>query len=232
MKEKLKSKFSDVILTFLSSVIAIYLFLKSNSFLVSLMETLGVPAERVNMLLGVYFSTIVSVIYVLMLLFLVVFQKSLSFIARPKIVISFYNKKGKTEHELDFKEQPEEPRYLKISFLAKFSSFQLFLLRDILKAKVLISLNPKMCAIELYEGFVGTNDDYKIIEHSLQCDFFPKFLPSSEEKGLDTELSLLLINSAKGEIIVGLDLSDTNKVFKMLFKNYCKFDVVPIRLEG
>lgn len=232
MKEKFKSKFSDVILTFLSSVIAIYLFLKSNSFVESLMESLGVPAERVNMLLGVYFSTIVSILYVLMLLLLVLFRNLLNFFARPKIVISFYNKKGKIEHELDFKEQPEEPRYLKVSFFAKFSSFQLFLLRDILKAKVLISLNPKMCAIELYEGFVGINEGYKVIEHSLQCDFFSKFHPSKEEKGLDTALSLLLINSANGEIIVGLDLSESNRIIKMLFNNYCKFKVAPIRLEG
>lgn len=232
MKEKLKSKFSDVILTFLSSAVAIILFLKSTSFMMSLMDSSGVPKERVNQLLGVYFSTIVSFLYVLLLLLLVFLQNILSFFAKPKIVISFYNKKDKKEQELDFKEQPEEPRYLKVSFMAKFSSFQLFFLRDVLKAKVLISLNPKMCAIELYEGFVGTNEDYKVINHSLQCDFFPKYHPSREEKGLDTELSLLLMNSANGEIIVGLDLSESNKLFKILFKNYCKFEVAPIRLEG
>lgn len=241
MKDKLKAKSLDVLLTFFSSVIAIYLYFKSSSFVESLMDPTDLSKENIKMLLALYFSTIIAIVYTFLLCILVIFEKICAFFARPKVTVTFFNKNGKKEYELDFKEHPGQPLYVKVSFMAKFSRFQLFVLNTILNAKIMISLNPKLWAIELHNGFVGDDADYKVVEGSLRCNLFAKYLPSKEEKGFYTELSLLLISPADGEVKVNLDLSEVGvgkfksmvgNVNQFLFNNYCKFEVDPIILKG
>lgn len=231
MKERFRNKLPDVLLTIVSTVIAIYILSLTNAWIESfLVESLKASVQRVNFYIGIYFTVLVAVIYVAILGILVLFQMWTDFLSSPKITICFEDKKGKTAHEIDFKDQPDEPKYLKVSFLAKFSSFQLFVLKDLCKAKVLISLNPNMCAIELHEGFIGDNQHYNVVEGALQCDIFSLFQESKEEQRLYIELSLLLMNPAKGEIKAKLGFS--NSFLNFLFKNYCKFQVSTIILEG
>lgn len=231
MKERLKNKLPDVLLTIISTMAAIYILSISNAWVESfLIESLKIPVQKVNFYIGIYFTSLVGIIYVLILIVIVLIQRFTDFLSSPKITIYFDDKKGKRAHEIDFKDQPDEPKYLKVSFLAKFSSFQLFVLRDLCKAKVLISLNPNMCAIELHEGFIGDNQHYDVVEGALQCDIFSLFQESKEEQRLYIELSLLLMNPAKGEIKANLGFS--NSFLKFLFKNYCEFQVSTIILEG
>lgn len=231
MKEKLKAKLPDFLLTLVSSLIALYLLLKTDAAIESyLIDTLKVSAKRVPLVIGTYFSLLMTLIYVIILMCVVKIEEWVSFFSRPRITVAFYDKRQKEAHYIDFKDYPEEPKYLKVSLSAKFSSFQLYILKNLLKAKVLISLNPKMCAIELYEGFIGDNQYYDVIDGSLQCDIFSLFQASQEERQLDIELTLVLVNAAKGEVKANLGCS--NSFVNSICKRYCKFKVSDINLEG
>ncbi|MEK4646492.1 hypothetical protein MKY22_00860 [Exiguobacterium sp. FSL W8-0210] len=231
MKEKLKTKLPDFLLTLLSSLIALFLLVKSNATVESyLLETLEVPKDRIALVIGTYFSLMVTLIFIIILSILTIIEKLLMFFSRPKVVITFYDKKGKIAHEIDFKESPGQPKYLKVALTTKFSSFQLYALKNLLQAKMLISLNPNMCAIELHNGFIGNSKYYKVVDGALECDIFSLFQASDEEQRLDIDLSLLLMNSAQGEVKANLSFS--NSFSNLLLKRYCKFKVSTINLEG
>lgn len=232
MKKKIKSKFIDAIATFIGSLIALYLSQKLNPIFISYFNYLKWKPTSIEKVEGIVFSFFVALGFIVVLAFFGIINWILERITFPKVKVSFFNQKDKKIQELDFSDSPEEPHYLKICFDAKFTKIQLWFLKQILKAKVVIRLNPKMCTIELAKGFIANNEDFYLENGSITFDIFSKYSSSSQYSSIYLQLNLLLVQAAKGEIKLELDLSKSPFLSKHLFINYCKFQLEQFTIQG
>ncbi|HFC9375375.1 hypothetical protein [Enterococcus faecium] len=232
MFKQIKSKGFDAFATFLGSLIALYLYDKFSPVLLSLCNFLNLTEDTTGKIESMVFSLLVAIGFIVILSIWITIKWFLSNFSSPKIQVSFFNQKNKVINELDMKDEIEEPHYLKICFNAKFSRFQLWFIKKILKANLVITLNPQMCSIELAEGFLANSEDFYLKNQSLYFDIFSKYKASKVSTTVYIELSLLLVLPAKGEVKMELDLSRTNCVFKYLFMNYCKFNMSKLSIEG
>jgi hypothetical protein len=232
MKELIKSKSIDALATFIGSFIGMYIYNKTLPHIESLLNSMEFGEGTISNILGVMFSFFISAGFMFVLFLFLVIRSLSSTLGRPMIRVDFFDIKGKNTYDLDFRESPQESQYLNISFMAKFSAIQLWFLRDILRAKIFIMVNPKMCAFELAEGFVANSEDYSSRGQSLYFDIFSKYSPSDKVKAINTEVNLLLVHSAEGEIKFGLDLSDSCLFVKHTCMHYCKFEIKDFSIKG
>lgn len=232
MKGKIKSKALDAVAAFFGSFLALYIFNiitpTLNSFFVYMKwETSSVEKAEdfiLAFLIAIGFISVLLIFWLITTLF--------SNFKSPEIRVTFLDQRNKHIQELDFRDESQEPQYLKISFSAKFSRVQLWFLQKVLKARLIISLNPKMCSIELAEGFIADNEDFQLENQSVYFDIFSKYSPSDEPKSIYAELSLLLVHSAEGEIKIMLDLSQSFGLYKYIFVDYCKFNIEKFSTQG
>lgn len=232
MWEKIKPKALDTLATFLGSFIGLYMFNKFSPLTSSLFVYLNWEEELVEQAQSFVWALFIAVGFIIVLISFGVVKALYSQLSAPSIIVTFLNQRNKFIQELDFSDDYEEPHYLKISFKTRFSKIQLWFIKSVLKAKIKVSFNPKMCSIDLAEGFIANNKDFYLEDHSIYFDFFSKYSPSKEISSIYMELNLLLIHSAEGRINIELDLSKTSKIHKCLFMNYCKFDVADFIIEG
>lgn len=232
MKEKIKSKFIDAIATFFGSLMALGLSHKFMPIFTSYFNYLKWEPTRIEKAEGIVFAFFVAVGFIIVLAFFGIIKWIWESITFPKVKVSFFNQKDKKIQELDFRDSPEEPQYLKICFDAKFTKIQLWFLKRILNAKIVIRLNPQMCAIELAEGFIANNEDFYLENGSITFDIFSKYSSSSEYSSIYLQLNLLLVQAARGEIKLELDLSKSPFLSKYLFINYCKFQLEQFTIQG
>lgn len=232
MNDKIKSKLVDTLATFIGSFIGLYLFNNVSPSLFNLLNYLGWKQETIGKAQGFVWAFSIAIGFILVLILFEIIIWLFGTFSLPKITVTFLNQKNKEIDELDFSDEIKEPHYLKICFKARFNEMQLFIIKNVLKAKIKVYTNPKMCSFELAEGFIANNNDFYNKGNLIYFDLFSKFSPSKEYSEINVELNLLLIHSARGTVNIELDLSELSPFFKFIFKKYCKFKIGRFTISG
>jgi hypothetical protein len=222
-KEKLKEKLTDAVCTFLGSILALlvyYLiyghirkfFLGFNYF----------PKGFVDVIMGVIFSTLVALGFLLISFFLI-WWESIIFYKKPVVDITFYNENKVKLNKLNFARTPEEPKFLKIKFETQLGVLQAKIIR-LIKPVILINTNPQMCAFEFDDGFPYEINNYRIENNIINCDIMKLFGVSTVPVSTNMDFNVQLIMPANGVIKIEIVPQTSSRFLKALFKYYCKFE--------
>ncbi|GEK89986.1 hypothetical protein SAMN04488100_13129 [Alkalibacterium putridalgicola] len=232
MKEKIKSKYLDTIATFVGSFMALFFYNKSAPYLISFINNYSWSENNEELVKSFILSLFIAIGYILVLLIFWLFTSLFSTVLAPKVEVAFLNIRNNNIQELNLGDNPEEPYYLKIEFKAKFSKIQLWILKNLLKARIFISSNPTMVSFDLAEGFIASDKDFKLHNQCVYFDLFSKFSSSTKSATINVELNLLLVQSATGDLKFNLDVSNAPFLLKNIFSNYCKFKIEKFIILG
>ncbi|MFK4912062.1 MULTISPECIES: hypothetical protein [Lactococcus] len=227
MKNKLKEKAFDLLCTFLGSFPAFYIYQLSAGNICIFLKKSDFPKTLIDMILASYFSLLVGLGFILALFLIIL----LSFFKKPEVNITFYNEQQTQIGFLDFTIEKEEPKFLRIKFETKLKKFQKIII-DWLNIEIQVSTNPKMCKIELDEGFSFHNEDYKSVSDRFMCNVFRNFQNSDNSTSVSVDVNVLLINKATGEIKVESALVGEVSLIKRILRNYCKYNVNQLIIKG
>ncbi|MCT0506804.1 hypothetical protein [Lactococcus cremoris] len=230
MKNKIKDKSFDLVCTFLGTIPAIYFYRWSSTYITNLFKNLSMSKGIIDIILTAVLSFYVSIGFIVALFLL----WCISFLKRPKIYVSFYNEAKTQINYLDFTVEKDEPQFLSIKIETRLRWLQKKII-DLTNPQIQISTNTTMCKIELDEGFIYQNDDYKSIEQKFLCDIYRNFQVSGKNASISVDVSVLLIRKATGEIKVESVFDKENfftSFIKSIFKYYCIYDVKPLKIRG
>lgn len=230
-KEIIKSKAIDALFTFLGSIVAFIFYIKNIQKIQNYLKNNGFTDNNIDLLSGLFFSTLTVVWFIILYLLALCMVKISERIWRPVVKVTFKDESGNRNYHIQFIGELPEPQYLRIVFTAKFSKLQLLLLK-LIKAKVIIKTNPKMCSFELDYGFISQDTDITLYEQGIIYDLFKKYDSSTELNDIYLDVNLQIVSPGKGEIKVELHLFNMPKIFILLFGWYGKFSVDKIELNG
>lgn len=232
MKEKIKSKSLDAVATFIGSILALFFSNKVMTNIQAFFNTLKISTETQRTLSTIIFALFVAIGYISVLIIFKIISSILAYFFRPLIKINFKNEKGKPITFLDI--TSDEPEYVNIEVNSKFNRLQLWIICELLKAKLVILVNPRMCSIELAEGYIATDSIYSMDKSNgtIHCNIFTMYSSSKKYKPIDIELNILRTLRADAEFKIKLDITDC-KLAKLIFlEEYCKFKIEEFRIEG
>lgn len=194
-------KIFDSFLIFVGSILTICLMDKVEPGIIRSLEYLNMKQETQTKALGALFSFIVVIIVV----FLNGIKKLFCWVwlgaRKPRLIVEFRNEKDQTINKLDFTKDPEEPQYLRIVLRGQFNSFQ-YTIINLLKMRIYLEINPRICTIELNKGYIESSEKYIEWNQGLIYDLFSDFRVSKQEKELYIDLNLKQIHLGRAEILV------------------------------
>lgn len=231
-KEKIANKLFDALLVLIASIITIILKKYYSPYIGKFIKFFDLDESNAIKIETIFFSFMVALIYVVILIMYWFIKSLFSVFSRPEIKVEFFNNNDEPITTLYFNNTLEDIKYLKISLKSKFNKLQLYLLNKYLNANLKISINPKMCTIELYEGFIAKNLEYHVKDNDVVFDFFSKYSPSKNEKNIIVELNIMLMHLGEGEAIVSLEIPEYYKFRKLIFEKYCKINVSQLDIKG
>lgn len=228
MRDKLKEKSLDLICTFIGSILAISLYSLvlpiENKILVSLNWNKQIIVAIENFTL----SSFVAIGFIVSFLLL---TKISVFFVTPKIIISFYNTENVETSEIDFRDDNQEPKFVKVKFEVKLNKFQKKIIEKY-PPKILISSNPRMCEFELDRGFIFDNQDYCSNEKGFVCDIVKNFQNSDKTTSISVDINILLVNKARGELKAVIFLDTIGGFIKYLLGFYYHCTVSKLEIIG
>ncbi|MFC6347864.1 hypothetical protein [Vagococcus carniphilus] len=232
MSEKIKSKSLDAVATFIGSILALFFSDKVMTNILAFFSALKLSVKTQEKLSAFIFALFVAIGYVLVLVIFNLLSKIVTYFFRPMIKVSFINEKGRLITSLDI--TSDEPEYVNIKINSKFNRLQLWIICKLLRAKLVILVNPRMCSIELADGYIATDDVYSMDKSNgtIYCDIFTMYSPSKKYNPIDIELNILRTLKADAEFKIKLDITGC-KLSRLIFlEDYCKFKIEEFKIEG
>lgn len=227
MKDKLKEKSFDLLCTFLGSFPAFFIYQLSSNKIGILLKNSRFSKSIIDLILASYLSILVALGYILIMGIIILF----SIFKKPQVNVKFYNEQQLEINFLDFTIAKEEPQFLNIKVEMKFKWFQKKII-DWLKLEIQVSTNPRICKIELDEGFSFQNEDYKSFSDKFRCNVFRNFQTSDNVTSVSVDVNVQLVNSGTGEIKVESVLPGESSLVKKILKSYCKYNVNQLAIKG
>lgn len=225
MKEKIKSKLLDAFATFIGSMLALFFSNKVMANIQVFFNNLEISEGTQAKLSTAILALFVAIGYISVLIIFNILLKFIIYFSRPIIKISFTNEQKKSILHLDLTN--DEAEYLNIRVNSKFNRFQLWVIRKLLRAKLVISVSPMMCSVELADGYIANDDVYRIDKRSgsIYCDILSKYSPSKNYIAINVELNILRVLNSDGEFTFKLDISECKASKLMFLEYYCKFEI-------
>lgn len=225
MWNKIKTKLTDALFTFIGSILALIISSKFSSNIKELLKQLSISDSNIEKILGFIFALLVVFGFVICMLFWEVLK--LVFV-RPKILITYTNEINEHLETISFTENYEEPQFIRIKFSTKFNKFQLTFLK-MMQSRLKVEINPKIFSVELNDGF-ESDEHSEIINNVLYFKIFDLYSSSGNEMQIFKDLQLQRISAGVSEIKFSMEIH--KPVFKWFMFNYCVFDVGNLQIEG
>lgn len=218
--KELKKKLVETLCTFLGSFLALFAYYFLSEPIQNFLLKVGIPKNFSSFIMSTIFSLFVALGF---LLFYACFLllSTVTWFKRPTVSITFYNDKKCEIKKLNFKKNPEEPKFLKMKFETKLNWLQTKVIQ-VLKPMIVINSNPPMCAFAFDDGFPYEVENYKIEGKTIYCDILKLFSVSEKPVSVNMDFNAQLITCATGTIKVTCVPQIKNSILKGLMRTYFK----------